>query len=98
MTGEGVQVTADGLIDLRLHSDLAKRLKLQCPYDHLFWTAEGADLARMAGALDPIYAPYNIARYKWFTDRMVQAAADFPQILILGSGYDTRSLILSLPH
>lgn len=89
-----VHVTADGLVDLRLHSDLAKRLGLHCPYDHLFWTPEGRDLAAMAMGLDPVYAQYNLARYKWFSGQMAKAAGCLDQIVILGVGFDTRSLTL----
>jgi methyltransferase (TIGR00027 family) len=90
----GVQVTADGLVDLRLHNDLAKRLTLHCPYDHLFWTQEGHDLACMAQRLDPVFAQHNLARYKWFSGQMTKAAASLDQILIFGAGFDTRSLTL----
>ncbi len=95
MSDENVQVTADGLIDLRLHSELARRLHLDCGQDHLFWTEAGRELARMAQQLDPVYGPYNLSRYKWFGERMTAAASAFPQILILGAGYDTRSLSLA---
>ncbi|MDY0884914.1 class I SAM-dependent methyltransferase [Dongia soli] len=94
MTTTGVHVTADGLVDLRLHNDLAKRLKLHCPYDHLFWTKEGRDLAGMAIQLDPVFAQHNLARYKWFSGQMTKAAGSLDQILILGAGFDTRSLTL----
>lgn len=94
MTTTGVHVTADGLVDLRLHNELAKRLKLHCPYDHLFWTQEGHDLACMAIQLDPVFAQHNLTRYKWFSGQMAKAAASLDQILILGAGFDTRSLTL----
>ena len=88
------RITADALIDLRLNHPLAKQMRLLCPHDQLFWTPEGADLAAKAMALDPVYAPFNIARYRWFTDRLQRAAREAPQILILGAGFDSRAMAL----
>jgi methyltransferase (TIGR00027 family) len=88
------RVTADGLVDLRLHHPLAKRQNLLCPHDRLFWNEAGRELATMAQQLDPVYAAFNIARYRWFTERLRQAAQDVPQILILGAGFDSRATAL----
>jgi methyltransferase (TIGR00027 family) len=93
-TSASQQVTADALIDLRLHHPLAKRQQLLCPQDHLFWSEAGRDLAVMAMTLDPVYAPFNIVRYKWFTERLLRAADEVPQILLLGAGFDSRALAL----
>lgn len=88
------RVTADGLVDLRLNHPLAKRQNLLCPHDHLFWSEAGRELAAMAQQLDPVYAPFNIARYRWFTERLLRAAQEAPQILILGAGFDSRAMAL----
>lgn len=88
------RVTADALVDLRLNHPLAKRQNLLCPHDRLFWNEAGRDLAAMAQQLDPVFAPFNIARYRWFTERMQRAAQDMPQILILGAGFDSRAMVL----
>lgn len=89
-----VPITADALIYLRTHSPLARRLGINCPYDHLFLTDAGGDLAKMALALDPVYEQFNLVRYAWFAETMSAHAARYPQLVILGSGYDTRSLTL----
>jgi len=88
------RITADALVDLRLNHPLAKQQRLLCPHDQLFWTEAGRDLAQMALAVDPVYASFNIARYRWFTERLLRAADDVPQIIILGAGFDTRAMTL----
>ncbi|HVI89861.1 MAG TPA: class I SAM-dependent methyltransferase [Dongiaceae bacterium] len=92
--GRDPRVTADGLVDLRLNHPLAKGQNLLCPHDRLFWNEAGRELAAMAQQLDPVYAPFNIARYRWFTERLLRAARDMPQILILGAGFDSRAMAL----
>ena len=89
-----VQITADALIHSRVHSPLAPRLGIVCPYDPLFLTEAGGDLAKMALALDPVYEQFNLVRYAWFAAKMSDQAARYRQMVILGSGYDTRSLTL----
>lgn len=89
--GEDVEVTADGLIELRTQSPLARRLGIDASLDRLFVTEAGRRLALMASALDPVYEPYNLVRYKWFGERLVEWAS-YHQILVLGVGYDTRAL------
>lgn len=91
---ESVQITADALVSLRVGSPLAKELGIDCPYDHLFNTAAGRALANMALSLDPVYEQYNIVRYKRFSERMAEAAAQFDQYLVLGAGCDTRAMTL----
>lgn len=91
---EKVQITADALIHLRATSTLARRLGIECPYDHLFRTEEGATLAAMALSLDPVYEQFNLVRYAWFARRMAEHAGRYPQMVVLGAGYDTRSLSL----
>lgn len=91
-TSKDVQVTADGLVHLRLTSPLARQLGIETAYDRFFDTPEGAELSRMAQAVDPVYEPFNLVRYAWFAREMADAAARYPQLLLLGSGYDTRSL------
>jgi methyltransferase (TIGR00027 family) len=88
------RITADALIELRLHHPLAKKQHLLCPHDQLFWTPAGRDLFQMAIQVDPVYAPFNIARYRWFTERMQRAAREVSQILLLGAGFDSRAMAL----
>ncbi|HWT99314.1 MAG TPA: class I SAM-dependent methyltransferase [Terriglobales bacterium] len=88
------RVTADALVDLRLNHPLAKGQNLLCPHDRLFWNETGRDLASTAQQLDPVFAPFNIARYRWFTERLQRAAQDMPQILVLGAGFDSRAMAL----
>lgn len=90
----GVRITADALIYLRTRSALAHRLSIDNPYDRLFLTEAGGDLARMALSIDPVYEQFNLVRYAWFAYRMAQHAARYRQIVVLGAGYDTRSLSL----
>jgi methyltransferase (TIGR00027 family) len=89
-----VEITADGLIELRARSPLAHKLGIAGPRDRLFATKAGQNLARMAMALDPVYEQYNLVRYKWFGERLSQSGS-FRQLLLLGAGYDTRTLTLS---
>jgi methyltransferase (TIGR00027 family) len=89
-----VQITADALIYSRTHSPLARRLAVDCPYDRLFLTEAGVELAKMALALDPVYEQFNLVRFAWFAERMTDHASRYAQMVILGSGYDTRSLTL----
>jgi methyltransferase (TIGR00027 family) len=88
------RVTADALIELRLHHPLAKQQHLLCPHDQLFWTPEGRKLFEMAVMVDPPCVPFNIARYRWFTERLQRAAGEVSQILILGAGFDSRAMAL----
>jgi methyltransferase (TIGR00027 family) len=89
-----VQITADALIHLRAESPLARRLGIDCPYDHLFQTEAGAALVGTALSMDPVYEQFNLVRYAWFSRRMSELAAGHAQMVILGAGYDTRSLTL----
>jgi methyltransferase (TIGR00027 family) len=89
-----VRITADALVHLRMKSPLAHRLSIDSPYDRLFLTAAGGDLAKMALSIDPVYEQFNLVRYAWFTHRMSRYAAHYSQIVALGAGYDTRSLAL----
>lgn len=91
---KNVQITADALIHVRATGPLARRLGIECPYDHLFRTEEGAALAAMALSLDPVYEQFNLVRYAWFARRMSDHAGRYPQLVVLGAGYDTRSLSL----
>lgn len=89
-----VQITADALIHLRAESPLARRLGIECSYDRLFQTEAGTALAETALSMDPVYEQFNLVRYAWFSRRMAELAAGFAQMVILGAGYDTRSLTL----
>jgi methyltransferase (TIGR00027 family) len=93
-SADKVQVTADALIHLRTKSPLAHRLSIDNPYDRLFLTDAGGELAAMASSIDPVYEQFNLVRHAWFTHRMTQYAARYRQIVVLGAGYDTRSLAL----
>lgn len=90
-----LQVTADGLTSLRSTSPLAGRLGLLRPHDHLFASDDGHELAKIAARLDPVYEPYSLVRYKHLTDMMIEAAGTFGRIVLLGSGFDTRSIVLA---
>ena len=90
----GVQITADALVHLRARSALALRLSIDNPYDRLFLTEAGGDLAKMALSMDPVYEQFNLVRYAWFTRRMSQHAARYRQVVAVGAGYDTRSLFI----
>ena len=89
-----VRITADALVHLRTKSPLAHRLSIDSPYDRLFLTEAGGELAKTALSIDPVYEQFNLVRYAWFTRRMSQHAAQYRQIVVLGAGYDTRSLAL----
>lgn len=90
-----VQITADALIALRVDHPLARRWGVAAPHDALFVTEAGRRLADLAMAVDPVYAPFNLARFRWFSDRLSRATAAGRQIVLLGAGFDTRGHALA---
>lgn len=87
-----VQITADGLIALRADNTLMQQVGASDPYASWFVTGEGRQLATFALEMDPVYAVFNLARYRWFSERLAAAVARFSQFVVLGAGYDTRPL------
>lgn len=85
------QITADGLVVLRADATLAARAGVHDPHAPRFVTEGGRRLAAMAQAVDPCYAAYNLARFRRFGRSLAEAGAAMGQILLLGSGYDTRA-------
>ncbi len=85
-----VQVTADGLIALRADDSLMKRVGASDPFAVWFLTEEGRGLAEFASRSDPVYTIFNLVRYRWFSERLADAAGRYSQIVVLGAGYDTR--------
>lgn len=85
-----VHITADALIALRATSPLAARWGVAAPYDTLFATPAGRRLADLALSVDPVYEAFNLARFRWFSERFADAAAAGRQIVLLGAGFDTR--------
>lgn len=85
-----VHVTADALIALRATSPLAVRWSVAAPYDRLFATQAGRRLADLALSVDPVYEAFNLARFRWFSERFADAVAADRQVVLLGAGFDTR--------
>jgi methyltransferase (TIGR00027 family) len=94
MTAPETQVSPDGLVALRLTSPLVGKLGIVRSYDRLFATPGGRALAQLAREIDPAHEQCNLVCYRWLGERMEEAAGRVPQMLILGAGYDTRSLTL----
>lgn len=84
------QITADGLVTVRADKALAARAGVDDPHADWFVTEAGRRLAAMALTVDPPYAVYNLARFRHFGERLAEAAGRFEQVLLIGSGYDTR--------
>ena len=90
-----VSVTADACVVIRAEAAASQDSHfLGDPHARLFVTDEGRRMAAMAKALDPVYVPYNLARYTWVAGRLAEALRRMPQVVLLGSGYDTRALSL----
>lgn len=87
-----VQITADGLIVLRADRALMERVGASDPYAPWFVTEAGRRLADFAAATDPVYVVFNLARYRWFSERLIAATERFSQFVVLGAGYDTRPI------
>jgi len=87
-----VQITADGLIVLRTDAMMMKAVGAEDPFAPWFVTDEGRRMAMLAAASDSVFAVFNLARYRWFSERLENAAAHYSQAIVLGAGYDTRPL------
>lgn len=88
-----VTVTADACVVIRAEAAASANSPfLDDPHARLFVTEEGRRMAAMAKALDPVYVPYNMGRYTWVARKLAAALARMPQVVLLGSGYDTRAL------
>ena len=100
MNGErdpkSIQATADALVVLRANEALTGPFGIADPYARYFVTDAGKRMVEMAESVDPCYASFNLARYRYFTERIRDAAGQYRQILFLGAGYDTRSI--SMPE
>ncbi len=89
-----IAVTADGLVVLRADPRHSSVLKDQDPHAKWFVTDAGKQFMQMATSMDPIYVQFNMARYDYMTQQMKQAVHEVDQVVIVGSGYDTRPLWL----
>jgi methyltransferase (TIGR00027 family) len=87
-------IGASALIDLRLHHPLAKHQHVCGHHDQFFWVQAGSEWAAMLVDADPLYAPFVIARHRWFAERLQRAADQAKQILVLGAGFDGRPMSL----
>ncbi|MES2354537.1 MAG: class I SAM-dependent methyltransferase [Pseudomonadota bacterium] len=91
-TPSPVQITADGLIVLRTDAAMMDAVGAKDPFASWFVTDEGRRMATLAAASDPVFAVFNLARYRWFSERLENAATHYSQAIVLGAGYDTRPL------
>jgi methyltransferase (TIGR00027 family) len=89
-----IQITADGLIVLRADEVMMDAVGASDPYASWFVTEDGRWLAILASETDPVFAAFNLARYRWFSEQLESAAATLSQFVVLGAGYDTRFLQL----
>lgn len=87
-----VNITADALVVLRADKTLAEQFLFEDPTAAWFITEQGKAMAQMAQAVDPAYVDFNMSRYHYFEQQLSRAFEQFKQILILGSGYDTRAI------
>ena len=86
-----VQITADALVVIRSNDELTREIELQDPHAQYFVTTEGREMAEtIITKVESIYVQYNLARFKYFTSEI--ASSDFEQLILIGSGYDTRPL------
>lgn len=90
-----VNITADALVCLRADKAQAKRFKFNDPTAPWFITEEGQAMAQTALSVDPAYNDYNLARYHYFQYQLALAFNQYEQVLVLGSGFDTRAIRLA---
>lgn len=88
-----VGTTADGLVVIRA-GELAKSIGVEDPFAQWFLTDEGRGLAQVAKDTDRVYEAFNLARYKFTTARLRALATAYPQLLVLGAGFDGRAIWL----
>lgn len=93
---QSIQVTADALVVIRSNETLAEPFGVVDPHARYFVTDAGKRLVEMAESVDPCYVSFNLVRYRYFTERIRDAAVRYRQFLFLGAGYDTRSI--SMPE
>jgi methyltransferase (TIGR00027 family) len=91
-----IQATADALVVLRANRELAEPFGVIDPYAPHFVTDAGKQMAEMAQSVDPCFVAFNLTRYRYFTERLREAATQFRQLVLLGAGYDTRPI--SMPE
>jgi methyltransferase (TIGR00027 family) len=87
-----IPITADGLMVLRSDPALTSEAGIEDPFAAWFVTEAGRQLAQIALSIDPVYAIYNLARYRRFGALLARASQEFTQIVMLGAGYDTRAI------
>ncbi len=86
-----VRLTADALMTLRADPALTEKAGFADPLARYFVTDEGKQMTAMiVKEVEEIYIPYNLARFKFFMEKM--EPEDYQQLLLLGCGYDTRTL------
>ncbi|HVK53842.1 MAG TPA: class I SAM-dependent methyltransferase [Burkholderiales bacterium] len=89
-----IQITADGLIVLRADELKMEAVGASDSYASWFVTEDGRRLAALASETDPVFAAFNLARYRWFSEQLESVVTTFSQFVVLGAGYDTRFLQL----
>jgi methyltransferase (TIGR00027 family) len=84
---------AEALASIRA-DHLFDRAGVADPHAHLFASEAGRRLAADLEAADRVFVPYVLARYRFFSEKISRAAERYRQVLLVGSGYDTRPLWL----
>ncbi len=87
-----VGITADALVVLRSEPNLIKETKIRDPFASYFVTEGGRKFVEEASSIDPNYVEFNLARFQYITHRIEQLVPNFKQMIVPGSGYDTRPL------
>jgi methyltransferase (TIGR00027 family) len=82
-----------GMVALRA-SLLEARTGMVAPYARLFVTKKMRARAAVSAARDPDRVSANLHRFAYVSRWMERAADRFPQMIVLGAGYDTRGLWL----
>lgn len=88
-----IGITADGLVALRASED-AQRFGVEDPYAAWFVTDEGRALRATAMRIDRVYDAFNLARFRYTTALLRAHGGAFPQVVLLGAGFDCRALWL----
>ncbi len=88
---ELVGSTADGLAVVR-GSDQASDMGVLDPHAALFVDDAGRRLAEAAGRIDKVYPVYNLARFRWSSERVKALLTQVRQVVLPGVGFDTRAL------
>ncbi len=90
---EATGMTADGLVVLRASPEAAE-IGIHDPYAASFASEAGRKMAQVGSETDRAHKYFNLARFRYTTEALQAAAAKYTQVVILGSGFDTRSLWL----